>query len=148
MTASSKLFNGGISVHPNRRYWALRLCSALFFVGNSPVFAQPLAKPGELVAINTIEDRCYDVKPDGTEVRVPCPDVIVAIPKKDKAKLTLKFVNDMAHEGNFVKRSSLQLTAQQEVKLGGTYNCYKEDYPGHFKVVTCPDKIVLEPGAS
>jgi hypothetical protein len=115
--------------------------------------AEPIVKPGELIAVNKQKDKCFNKGPDGKLVEVKCPDVIVAVPKKpsgasEPIESTEKLVARKARTKEFVPRGQIKGLGAQVALGGGAYNCYKEDPPnsGNFKRVKCPDVIVLEPG--
>lgn len=107
--------------------------------------ASPIVEPGKLVAINVLKDKCYNKKPDGTLVKVKCPDVIVAKPSRSsgKTKPPTKMIARLARTKRFAYRKKLNKLGTVSLE-GGTYNCYKEGPPGKFTRITCPDVIVLE----
>lgn len=63
-----------------------------------------------------------------------------------EARATSELVAAKARNKRFVPRSGIKNLGAQVSLAGGSYICYKEDSPGYFTEITCPDVIVLEPG--
>ncbi len=105
----------------------------------------PIVKPGKLIAVNTLKDTCYNIDANGKKVKVKCPDVIVAKPNSSSRNTlpTVRMVTKKARAKKFVPRRLIKRLGIN-VSLAGSYVCYKEDYPGHFITVKCPDIIILD----
>lgn len=129
------------------------LISAVFALASSGAMAQlrlgvQAADPlrpvmGNLVLqVHSQADECYDIV-DGVKVKVPCPDVIVAVPDTGRAH-TSDAIAGLISRNQTVARSAVRSLAAEVPIAEGTYNCYKEDPPGHFTPVRCPDIIILD----